>query len=221
MAAGRLPALPGHARARLGEAADRPDRPAGAELLQRAEGPQVQVAGRSAAGAAGHLRQAGRAAARTRQAGRGGGGRGVRFGQRGHHLPQGTGREGRAVLLDVGSGARASRHRAQVPRQRGADRRQLLRRAELGGVLRWQLRVHPEGRALPDGTEHLLPHQRRPHRPVRAHPDRVRGRRLRVLPRRLHRADARREPAPATKTGSAASTTSSPSAPNAAARAAR
>ncbi len=30
-----------------------------------------------------------------------------------------------------------------VPGQRGADRRQLLRRAQLGGVLRRQLRVHP------------------------------------------------------------------------------
>ena len=29
-----------------------------------------------------------------------------------------------------------------------------------GRVLRRQLRVHPERRALPDGTEHLLPHQR-------------------------------------------------------------
>ena len=62
-----------------------------------------------------------------------------------------------------------------VPRQRRADRRQLLRRAQLGGVLRRQLRVHPQGRALPDGAEHLLPHQRRPHRPVRAHPDHRRG----------------------------------------------
>jgi Fe-S cluster assembly scaffold protein SufB len=45
-------------------------------------------------------------------------------------------------------------------RQRGAARRQLFRRAQLGGVLRWQLRVHSQGRALPDGAEHLLPHQR-------------------------------------------------------------
>jgi len=80
---------------------------------------------------------------------------------------------------------------APVPGHRGSGGRQLLRRAQLGGVLRWQLRVHSQGRALPDGTEHLLPHQRRPHRPVRAHPHRVRGQGLRVLPGRLHRADAR------------------------------
>ena len=55
--------------------------------------------------------------------------------------------------------------------------------------------LYPEGRALPDGALHLLPHQRGGHRPVRAHPDHRRGRRLRQLPRRLHRADARREPA--------------------------
>jgi Fe-S cluster assembly protein SufB len=53
----------------------------------------------------------------------------------------------------------------------------------------------PEGRALPDGAQHLLPHQRRQHRPVRAHADRRRRGQLRQLPRGLHRADARREPA--------------------------
>jgi Fe-S cluster assembly protein SufB len=50
---------------------------------------------------------------------------------------------------------------APVPRHRGADRRQLLRGAELGGVLRRQLRVRAQGRALPDGAQHLFPHQRR------------------------------------------------------------
>ena len=56
------------------------------------------------------------------------------------------------------------------------------------GVHRWQLRVHPQGRALPDGAVHLFPHQCAQHRPVRAHADHRRGRRLRQLPRRLHRA---------------------------------
>ena len=55
--------------------------------------------------------------------------------------------------------------------------------------------LHPEGRALPDGAVDLLPHQRQGHRPVRADADHRRGRRLRQLPRGLHRADARREPA--------------------------
>jgi Fe-S cluster assembly protein SufB len=42
------------------------------------------------------------------------------------------------------------------------------------GLLRRLLRLHPQGRALPDGAVHLLPHQRGEHRPVRAHPDRRR-----------------------------------------------
>ena len=98
----------------------------------------------------------------------------------------------------------------------------------------------PKGVTLPDGAVHLLPHQRQGHRPVRAHADRLRRGRHRQLPRRLHGADARREPAarggrraggarptppsstrpsrtgtPATRTARAASTTSSPSAASA------
>jgi Fe-S cluster assembly protein SufB len=56
--------------------------------------------------------------------------------------------------------------------------------------------LRAEGRALPDGAVDLLPHQRRGHGPVRAHADHRRGRLLRQLPRGLHRADARQEPAP-------------------------
>ena len=41
-------------------------------------------------------------------------------------------------------------------------RRQLLRLPQLGGLQRRLLRLHPEGRALPHGALHLLPHQRRP-----------------------------------------------------------
>ena len=53
----------------------------------------------------------------------------------------------------------------------------------------------PPGRALPDGALDVLPDQRGEDRPVRAHADRRRRGRLRVVPRGLHRADARREPA--------------------------
>ena len=73
--------------------------------------------------------------------------------------------------------------------------RQLLRRAERGGLHRRLVCLHPQGRALPDGAVHLLPHQRRRDRPVRAHADRRRRRRVRQLSRRLHRSDPRREPA--------------------------
>jgi Fe-S cluster assembly protein SufB len=80
------------------------------------------------------------------------------------------------------------------PGHGGAAGRQLLRRAQLGGVLRRLLRLHPR-RALPDGAVVVLPHQRAEHRAVRAHADHCRGRQPGQLPGRLHRAAARREPA--------------------------
>ncbi len=104
----------------------------------------------------------------------------------------------------------------------------------------------PAGRALPDGALDLFPHQREEHRPVRADADHRRQGRLRQLSRRLHRAEARREPASRRgrrtrharrrrdqvldgaelvsrrfRGARAASTTSSPSAATAAARARR
>jgi hypothetical protein len=57
----------------------------------------------------------------------------------------------------------------EVPRQCGAANGQLLRRAQQRRVQRWQLLLHPAGRALPHGAQHLLPHQRGHDRPVRAH----------------------------------------------------
>ena len=120
--------------------------------------------------------------------------------------------------------------------------RQFLRHAQLGGVLRRLLRLRAAGRALPDGAFDLFPHQRAQYRPVRAHAHHRRQGLLCELSRRLHRADARREPAPcrrgradrarrrrdqvfdhpelvsrATPTAGAASTISSPSAATAAA----
>ena len=90
---------------------------------------------------------------------------------------------------------RASGPGAEVPRLGRALHGQLLRGAQLGGLQRRLVLLHPEGRALPDGAVHLLPHQRAEHRPVRAHADRRRRGRVRQLPRGLHGADARREPA--------------------------
>ena len=100
------------------------------------------------------------------------------------------------LLLVLRGGARAPRAGQEVPRHGGAAQRQLLRGAQLRGVLGRLLRLHPQGRALPDGALDLLPHQRHEHRAVRAHADHRRRGRLRELPRRLHRAQARREPAP-------------------------
>ena len=83
----------------------------------------------------------------------------------------------------------------QVPRLGRADLRQLLRGAQFGGVQRRLVLLRAEGRPLPDGAFHVLPHQRQGHRAVRAHPDRGRRRRLRELPGRLHGAHARHQPA--------------------------
>jgi Fe-S cluster assembly protein SufB len=104
--------------------------------------------------------------------------------------------EGRRDLhVDLRSDPRASRSDEEISRLGRSDLRQLLCDAEFGRLHRRFLRLRAEGRALPDGAVDLLPHQREEHRPVRAHADHRRGRRLRLLPRRLHGAAARREPA--------------------------
>ena len=108
MAPGGLPPLADDADAALGEARHRADRLPGDQLLLRAEGPKYASLDEVAAGTAGHLREARRAAARAREARRRRGRRGVRLGLGRHHLPQGTGREGRDLLLDVRSGPRIS-----------------------------------------------------------------------------------------------------------------
>ena len=124
-----------------------------------------------------------------------GGRRRVRQRLRGHHLQGGAGQGRRHLLRDLGGRPRASRAGAEVPGLGGAAVRQLLRLAQLGGVLRRLVRLRAGGRALPDGALHLLPHQREGDRPVRAHAHHRRQGRLRVLPRGLHGADARRAPA--------------------------
>ena len=120
---------------------------------------------------------------------------GVRFGFGRDHLPGGAEEGRRDLHADLGGAARASRSGEEVSRHRGADLGQFLRHAQLGGVLRRLVRLRAAGRALPDGAVDLFPHQREKHRPVRAHADHRRQGLLRELSRRLHRADARREPA--------------------------
>ncbi len=93
-----------------------------------------------------------------------------------------------AVKIASGAGA-------QISRLGRADHRQFLCDAQLGGLLRRLVRLRAGGRALPDGALDLFPHQCRADRPVRAHADHRRQGRLRELSRRLHGADARREPA--------------------------
>ena len=192
--------LPGHPLLR------RAEEHAGADLARRrrsgiAEGLRQARHPAEGAGAAGRRAQGGRAVAvrpRQRQWRRAAPRRGrcrVRFGF-GRDDLQGRARQGRRhLLLDLGGGARAPGAGEEVSRHRRADDRQLLRDAELGRVHRRLVRVRAQGRALPDGAVDLFPHQREEHRPVRAHADHRRGGGLCLLPRRLHGAAARREPA--------------------------
>ena len=94
---------------------------------------------------------------------------------------------GHHLLLVLRSRAESSGAREEVSRVGRAAHRQLLRGAELGRVLRRLVRLHPEGRPLPDGAVDLLPHQREGVRTVRAHADRGRRRRVCQLPRRAAR----------------------------------
>src|SRR5580704_15405371 len=151
-----------------------PDRLSGSLLLLGAE-EGAAVARRDRPGDFAHLRKARHSAARARGAAR--------------HPEAGRRRR-------RGSDPQTSRAGEEISRHGGADQRQFLRHAQFGGVLRRLLRLCAAGRALPDGAVDLFPHQRAQYRPVRAHADHRRPRRLCELPRRLHRADARREPAP-------------------------
>ena len=106
-----------------------------------------------------------------------------------------AGGAGHHLLFVLGSGEAPSRAGEEVPRLGRAVHGQLLRDAQLRGVQRRLVRLRAEGRPLPDGALDVLPHQREEHRAVRAHADRRRRGRVRELPRGLHGADARREPA--------------------------
>ena len=125
------------------------------------------------------------------------GGCGVRFRLGGDDL-QGEADEGRRhLLLDLRGGARASRSGARNISARSCPTRDNFYAALNSAVFSDGSFVYiPKGVRCPMELSHLFPHQRREHRPVRAHADRRRRGRLRQLPRRLHRAAARREPAP-------------------------
>jgi len=183
-------------RAPLGPRPLPPHRLPGHQLLGRPQAPggPPPEPGRGGSGAAGDLREAGHPPARAGRPGGGGGGRGVRLRVRGHHLQGQAGRARHHLLPPLRGGARAPGPGAQIPGQGSAAHGQLLRRPQLGGVLRGLFRVHPQGGALPHGTVHLFPHQRRRHRPVRAHPHHRRRGQLRLLPGGLHRPHAGREP---------------------------
>ena len=176
------------------------DRLPGDQLLL---GPETETAAREPrrgrSRAAGDLRKARHPPRRAEDAHRGRRRRGVRQRLGGDDL-QGQARRARHHLLLLHRGRpQPPRAGAQVPRFGGALQRQLLRRPQLRGLHRRLLRLHPGRGALPDGAVDLLPHQRRQHRAVRAHPGHRRRGRLRELsrglPARLGGDQLRRPPA--------------------------
>ena len=106
------------------------------------------------------------------------------------------GRGRRHLLLVLRGRAGAPRPGPSPPGIGGRAPGQLLRRAQRRGVLRRVVLLRPGRCRMPDGALDLLPHQRRGDRPVRADAHRGRGGCDGQLPRGVHRADARREPAP-------------------------
>ena len=151
------------------------------------------VARRRRSRAAAHVREARHSAQRAEVPVRRRRRRDLRLGERRHDDEEGARRARHRLLLARRGGARASRARAEVPRLRRALLRQLLRRAQLGGVLRRLVRLRPEGRALSDGALDLLPHQRGRHGTVRAHAHRRRRRaRTSATSRAARRRSARR-----------------------------
>ena len=202
MATQGLSEMADHDRAGLGQDRLSGDRLSGRVLLRRAQKEgrarkprrarsRDQVGLRQARHPAGGAGSARRGEGRTQ----GRGGCGVRQRQRRHHLPRGIAEGGGDLPLDQRGDPRASRSRQEVARAGRAAERQLLRVPQQRGLFGRHLRLHPRRRTLPDGALDLFPHQCGEHRPVRTHADRGRKGQLRQLPRRLHRADARREPA--------------------------
>ena len=181
----------------LAERQVRADQLPGHRLLLGAEEEEgAEQPGRSRSGSPRDVQQARHSARGADAARRRRGRRGVRQRLGGDDVQGDAGEAGHHLHVVLGGGARASGSGEEVSRLGRAAYRQLLRGAELGGLQRRLVRLHPEGRALPDGALDLLPDQREGHRPVRAHADHRRGGLVRQLPRGLHGADARREPAP-------------------------
>ena len=183
-------------RADLAERQVRPDQLPGHHLLLGAEEEEgAEQPGRSRSGSARDLRQARHPDPRAEDLRRRRRRRGVRQRVGRDDVPREARQHGDHLHVVLRGGARPPGAREEVSRLGRAAHRQLLRRAELRRLQRRLVRLHPEGRPLPDGAVDLLPHQRQGHGAVRADADHRRRGLVRQLPRGLHRADARREPA--------------------------
>ena len=187
----------------LGQARHPRDRLPGRLLLRRAQGEaEARVARRGRSRNPARLRKArhsdrgAEGARRRRRRAQGRGRRGVRQRQRRHHLPRGAEEGGRHLPLA------SPKRSASIPSwSANISARVVPQRDNYFACLNSAVFSDgtfvyvPEGVRCPMELSHLFPHQCREYRPVRAHPDRRRQGQLRLLPRRLHRADARREPA--------------------------
>ena len=146
------------------------------------------VVGRPARGHPAHLREArhprGRAPAPRRRRRRA-----VRVRGRLPPDPRGPGAAGRHLHGHRHGAPRAPRAVRGVLRHRDPGRRQQVRRAEHGRLVRRLVRLRPQGRPRRDPAAGLLPHQHREHGPVRADADHRRRGLLRPLHRGLHRPD--------------------------------
>ena len=94
------------------------------------------------------------------------------------------------LFLDTDTALRE--HAGALPgvlRHGDPGRRQQVRRAEHGGLVRRVVHLRAAGRARRDPAAGLLPDQHREHGPVRADADHRRRGRVRALRRGLHRAD--------------------------------
>ena len=135
------------------------DRLPGRLLLRRAQGEaEARLARRGRSRNPARLREArhpdrgAEGARRRRGRAQGRGRRGVRQRLGRHHLPRGAGGGRRDLPLDQRGDPRISRSGPQISRHGRAAARQLFRLPQQRGLLRRHLRLHPRGRALPDGA---------------------------------------------------------------------
>ncbi len=157
-------------RAPLGDGPSCTDRLSKDDLFLRPQA-QAQKHGRSRPRAAQDLRKARRPHERAggaRRRGNDSGCRrcGLRQRLRRHHLQKDPGGKRDHLLLLWRGCAGASGTGAQIYGVGRSLFRQLFRHPQQRRLHRRQLLLRPQGREVPDGIEHLFPHQRQKHRPV-------------------------------------------------------